>query len=74
MTCEVWLNYDGLRLLRHNYQSRGEGQGDTETEGGKCIQTNIIIQTDRPTVIDTTHLSSLGFIRRIIQSEFLREK
>ena len=51
-------------------KSGGEGQGDTQTEVGADINTNLIGETGRPMVIDTTHPIGLGFSQIIIQSEF----
>ena len=65
----------GLTMMKYTFyvttsQIGGEGQGDTQTDAGTDIQTNIIGQSYRPMVIDTTHIIGLVFIRRRIQSEF----
>ena len=66
----VWLNYDESRIYVTTSQSRVEGQGNTYTDVGTYIQTDIIGQTGRPTVIETTHLIGMVFSQRKIQTEF----
>ena len=52
---KVWLNYYEVHLYVTTSKSRGEGQGNTHTEFGTDIQTELTGQTGRPTGIDTTH-------------------
>ena len=57
------FDYDELRLYVVTYHSGGEGKGDTWTEEGSDRQMGQIIQTCRPSGIETTHLIVLGIIR-----------
>ena len=65
---EVWLKYDEVRLYITTSQSRGEGQGDTQTDSGTDRLIYQIVHAGRPTGIDTTHPIILGFIPIRIQS------
>ena len=51
-------------------QSEDEGQVNTQIDVGIDIHTNLIGQTSRSTVIDTTHPIGLVFSQIIIQSDF----
>ena len=67
---EVWLNYDEVHLKFTTPKSGGEGKSDTRKYYGTDIQTNLILQTGRPSRIDTTHPIIFEFSWIIIQLEF----
>ena len=64
---KVLLNYDEVRLYLATSQGGGEGQGGTHTDDETNIQTNLILQTDMTSLIETAHPIRLVFSWIIIQ-------